>query len=54
MFLNMERKFFFRCKECYMVLSAEFKEQEQIQKIEEDELVLECPCGEGYCELLRD
>lgn len=47
------RKFLYKCEECHMILSAEFEEEEEIIKVQEDLVVLECPCG-GKSKILRD
>jgi len=48
-----KRKFLFKCDECSMILSVEFDEEEDLQKVQDDKMVLECPCG-GHCNVLRD
>lgn len=53
MMLITKRKFLFRCEECGTIVSAEFDEQDAVKKVEEDKVILECPCG-GPCQLLRD
>lgn len=53
MFDNDKRKFLFRCEDCLMVLSVEFEEEEDLKKVQEDKMVLECPCN-GACKVLRD
>jgi len=37
-----------------MIVSVEFEDSEEIDKVKEDKLVLECPCGQGRCKVLRD
>lgn len=37
-----------------MIVSAEFEDFEEIEKVQEDKLVLECLCGQGHCKVLRD
>lgn len=53
MFNDPKRKFLFKCEDCEMILSVDFEEKEDIQKIQDNEMVLECPCG-GHCKVLRD
>jgi len=53
MFSDPKRKFLFKCDECAMILSVEFEEEEDLKKVQEDKMVLECPCG-GRCLILRD
>jgi hypothetical protein len=36
-----------------MVISVKFDEEADFKKINDDEMVLECPCG-GDCYVLRD
>lgn len=48
-----KRKFLFKCDECSMILSVEFDDKEDLEKVMEDEMILECPCG-GHCFILRD
>ncbi len=52
MFTQM-RKFLFKCEECETILSVEFDDEDDIKKVQEDKVDLECPCG-GYCKVLRD
>lgn len=47
------RKFLFRCNECEMILSIEFDNEEDLEKVVEDEIILDCPCG-SQCFVLRD
>ena len=51
---SISRKFLFRCDHCEMILSVEFQDEEDLQNIQEDKMVLECPCEEGHCFVLRD
>lgn len=53
MFFDPKQKFLFKCEDCAMILSVEFEEQEDLDKVQEDKMVLECPCG-GHCKVLRD
>jgi RNase P subunit RPR2 len=53
MLFGIRRKFLFRCEECKTILSVEFDDEEDIKNVEEDKVVLECPCG-AHCRLLRD
>lgn len=55
-YVNMfgnKRKFLFRCEKCDLILSVEIEEEEDLHKVEEKKLVLECPCG-GICRVLMD
>lgn len=53
MYLDKKRKFLFKCDECEMILSVEFEEEEDLEKVQDDKMILECPCG-GHCKVLRD
>lgn len=48
-----KRKFLFKCEDCEMLLSVEFEEEEDLKKVQNDEMLLECPC-EGVCKVLRN
>lgn len=48
-----KRKFLFKCSDCEMIVSVEFDDPEDLEKIQEDKIALECPCG-GYSKILRD
>jgi hypothetical protein len=53
MFSDSKNKFLFRCEDCAMILSVNFEDEEDLQKVNEDKMILECPCG-GHCLVLRD
>lgn len=53
MFDKSKRKYLFKCQDCAMILSVEFDDKEDLQKVDDDEMVLQCPC-EGDCLILRD
>ena len=53
MFNDLKRKFLFKCEDCEMILSVDFEESEDLQKVQDDAMVLECLCG-GHCKVLRD
>jgi len=53
MFNDSKRKYLFKCDECAMILSVEFDEEEDLKKVQDDEMILECLCG-GHCKVLRD
>tara|TARA_B110000503_G_scaffold113465_1_gene170322 strand:- start:16 stop:174 length:159 start_codon:yes stop_codon:yes gene_type:complete len=50
--LSDTRKFLFRCKECKTILSVDL-EEEDFEKVQNNEIELECPCG-NQCVILRD
>jgi hypothetical protein len=43
---DVKRKFLFRCESCEAMVLVEFDEPEDLEKIQEDRLILECPCGD--------
>lgn len=47
------QSFLFKCKDCGMILSIEFETKEDIKKVNEDKIDLECTCG-GDCLVLRN
>jgi len=54
MFNNSTRKkYLFKCEDCGTILSVEFEEKEDIEKVNDNKMVLQCPC-EGSCTILRD
>lgn len=53
MFDEKLQKFLFKCKECSMIVCVELEDEEDLEKVVEDKLVLECPCG-GKSYVLRD
>ncbi len=53
MILDPKRKFLFKCDTCQMILSVDFETEEDIEKIQDNKIELECPCG-GLCKVLRD
>lgn len=46
-------KFLFQCQTCKLIVSLELEDEEDISKVREDEMHLDCPCG-GKCLPLRD
>lgn len=46
-------KFLFQCQTCKLILSLELEDEEDILRVREDEMNLDCPCG-GKCLPLRD
>lgn len=51
--LEKDREFLFRCDECEMIVAVRFEESEEILDVQENKVVLECPCG-GRGIILRD
>jgi hypothetical protein len=48
-----KRTFLFRCEDCGMIVSIILEEEIDLEDVQEDKIVLECPC-EGRCKVLRD
>jgi len=53
MFNDPKRSFLFKCEDCGMILSVSFEEEEDLQKVQDSKMILQCPC-EGHCKVLRD
>jgi hypothetical protein len=53
MFDPAKRKFLFRCEDCGLIVSVDFEEEKDLQDLQDNKIVLECPC-EGKCKVLRD
>jgi len=48
-----KRKFLFKCEDCALILSVDFEEEDELEKVQDNKMILECPCG-GRCVVLRD
>ena len=53
MFNVQKRKFLFKCESCEMIISVEFEDEEDLENVQEDKMVLECPCS-GQSRVLLD
>lgn len=53
MFDTTKRKFLFRCEDCGLVVAVDFEEEKDLQDLQDNKIVLECPC-QGKCKVLRD
>jgi len=53
MFDDKLHKFLFKCDDCAMIVSIELEEEDELEKVNENKFVLECPCG-GHSHVLRD
>ena len=53
MFDDKVHKFLFKCEDCAMIVSIELEEEDELERVNENKLVLECPCG-GKSKVLRD
>ena len=49
----MKRKFLFRCNDCGLILDIDFDDPEDLKKVQENKIELECPCG-ALCKVLRN
>lgn len=47
------QKFLFRCDECEMIVSVELGSVEERVQVNENKMVLDCPCG-GRIRVLRN
>lgn len=45
--------FLFKCDDCEMIISVEYEEEEDLEKVRNNEIILSCPCG-GECKILRN
>ena len=46
-------EFLFKCDDCEMIISIEYEEEEDLDKVRNDEIILSCPCC-GYGNILRN
>ena len=53
MFDTNKIKFLFKCADCSNIFSVELEDAEDIKKVRDDKMDLECSCG-GKCQVLRD
>jgi hypothetical protein len=53
MFSDSSKKFLFKCEDCEMILSVILEDKEDLKKVNDNEMYLECPCG-GMCLILRN
>ena len=53
MFNELIAHFLFRCEDCESILSLDIEEPEDLEKVRDNKMVVECPCG-GKCYVLRD
>jgi len=53
MFSEKKRTALVICEECKMILTVDLETDEDIEKMNNDELELDCVCG-GNCTALRD
>ena len=48
-----EVNFLFQCNDCKMILSVNFDEEEDLERVRDNLLELECQCG-STCRVLRN
>ena len=53
MFNEPTREFLFKCEDCAMILAVSFEEEEDLQKVQDNKMILKCLCGSD-CLVLRD
>lgn len=53
MLFEPNHNFLFRCESCQAIIAVEFEEEEEKEQVNNDQVMLECPCG-GKCKVLRD
>ena len=53
MLFDKSKHVLFKCDECGMIVSVDFDDKEDINKLNEDKIVLECACG-GESTILRN
>ena len=51
--LLTSQTFLFKCEDCEMILSLDLEEDKDLERVRNDKMILECPCG-GKCFVLRD
>ena len=47
------KKFLFRCVNCELIMAVDIEKKEDLKKVEDNKMFLECPCG-STCKILRD
>jgi hypothetical protein len=53
MLFNKSKHVLFRCETCATIVSVDFEDEDDIDKLDENKIVLECPCG-GESSILRN
>lgn len=49
MFDDKKQKFLFKCDDCSIIISIELVDEEDIEEVQNNRYILECPCGgKGY------
>jgi hypothetical protein len=46
-------KFLFRCQECELIVAIDFDLEEDIIKVNNNDMIIDCPCG-SFCLVLRN
>lgn len=53
MLFDQSKHVLFKCDSCGVIVSVDFEDQDDIDKLNENKIVLECPCG-GESTILRN
>jgi hypothetical protein len=48
-----KQTFLFKCDTCEAIISVDFEEEEDLEDVNNNKVILECPCG-GRCKVLRN
>lgn len=47
------RQYIFKCDQCGTIIHLDFEDPKDIEDVDEDKVLLDCPCG-GYYFVLRN
>ncbi len=50
---HVKHEFLFKCEDCETILSIKLEDEEDLKKVQENKMILECVCG-SKCFVLRD
>jgi Fe2+ or Zn2+ uptake regulation protein len=53
MLFNQSKHVLFKCDECEAIVSVDFDDEDDIKKLNENKIILECQCG-GESTILRN
>jgi hypothetical protein len=53
MWLETKKKFLFKCDTCQLILEIDLTDPKDLEELQEDKILLQCPCG-GVCLPLRN
>lgn len=54
MLFDQNKHVLFKCTECNLIVSVNFDNEDDIEKLNEDKIVLECSNCKGTCTILRN